>query len=186
MNESFISVKEFAETNGLHRQTVFRVLKRLNIEQSKLRGGSENRGQTISYITKQDAVLILDELRSSKTLQRTDNKGKSIELPDATLYDIGVFYLLCLEPEHDPHRFKVSFASNINDRLRQHRCAAPYTKVIKTWACRRLWEKTAIECVTQECERLHTEVFRANSLDAVETKCEQFFALMPQLNKEKD
>lgn len=69
----------------------------------------------------------------------------------------------------------------MNDRLRQHRCSAPYTKVIKTWACRRLWEKTAIECIAQECERLHTEVFRAQSLEAVEAKCEQFFALMPQL-----
>lgn len=177
MDKNLISVKEFAEANGLHRQTVFKVLKRLGIEQSKSRGSSENRGQTISYITEQDAHLVLETLASNRKLQDENNS----ELPDATLYDIGVFYLLCLEPEHDPNRFKVGFASNLNDRLRQHRCSAPYTKVIKTWACRRLWEKTAIECITQKCERLHTEVFRAHSLEDVENKCDQFFALMPQL-----
>jgi hypothetical protein len=45
MTENMISVKEFAEANGLRRQTVFKVLKRLGIEPSKSRGGSQNRGQ---------------------------------------------------------------------------------------------------------------------------------------------
>jgi hypothetical protein len=54
--------------------------------------------------------------------------------------------------------------------LRQLRCSAPYIQVMKTWPCRRLWEKTAIECVTEGCERLHTEVFRALFLETVEEK----------------
>ena len=98
---------------------------------------------------------------------------------DTSLYDIGVFYLLHLEPEHDPNRFKVGFASNLDERLRQHRCSAPLAQIVKTWPCRRLWEKTAIACVTEGCDQLHTEVFRASSLAAVEAKCSQFFALMP-------
>jgi hypothetical protein len=177
MTENHISVKEFAENNGLHRPTVFKVLKRLQIEPSKSRGGEENRGQTISYITPQDGRKILEVLASTRK-----QKGEESDMPDASLYDIGVFYLLCLEPEHDPCRFKVGFASNLNERLRQHRCSAPYTKVVKTWPCRRLWEKTAIECVTDGCERLHTEVFRSQSLDEVEERCTRFFGLMPKLS----
>ena len=46
MTDNLISVKEFAESNGLLRQTVFKVLKRLGIEPTKSRGGSQNRGQT--------------------------------------------------------------------------------------------------------------------------------------------
>jgi hypothetical protein len=176
MTENHISVKEFAENNGLHRQTVFKVLKRLQIEPSKSRGGEQNRGQTISYITQQDGLKVLEVLASTR---RQESEGSN--LPDASLYDIGVFYLLCLEPEHDPSRFKVGFASNLSERLRKHRCSAPYTKVVKTWPCRRLWEKTAIECVTNGCERLHTEVFRAQTLDSVQEKCTRFFDLMPQL-----
>lgn len=181
MTEHLISVKDFSEQNGLHRQTVFKVLKRLEIEPSKSRGGSQNRGQTISYITEDDARRVLETLASNRrNATQNGQEGEEPEYTDAALYDIGVFYLLCLEPEHDPSRFKVGFASNLNERLRQHRCSAPYTQVVKTWPCRRLWEKTAIECITEGCERLHTEVFRTNSLETVEAKCEQFFALMPR------
>ena len=180
MTENLISVKEFAENNGLHRQTVFKVLKRLGIEATKSRGGNENRGQTIAYITEHDARSVLEALASSRNL-RNAQEDEETELPDAALYDIGVFYLLCLEPEHDPNRFKVGFANNLNERLRHLRCSAPFTQVVKTWPCRRLWEKTAIECVTDGCERLHTEVFRAASLETIEERCVQFFALMPQL-----
>jgi hypothetical protein len=40
---------------------------------------------------------------------------------------------------------------------------------------------TAIECVTTNCTRLHTEIFRAESLDAVRRKSEEFFKLMPNV-----
>jgi hypothetical protein len=180
MTDNLISVKEFAESNGLLRQTVFKVLKRLGIEPSKSRGGSQNRGQTISYITEHDARSVLEALAPSRNLQN-GQEAEETDLPEAALCDIGVFYLLRLEPEHDPNRFKVGFANNLNERLRQLRCSAPYTQVVKKWPCRRLWEKTAIECVTDGCERLHTEVFRAPSLETVEERCTKFFALMPQL-----
>lgn len=160
MTDNLISVKEFSEMNGLRRQSVFKVIKRLGIEPEKSRGGNENRGQTISYITDSEARLILEVIGSNKNISKGDD-DRDTELPEATLYDIGVFYLLSLEPEHDLNRYKVGFANNVNDRLRQHRCAAPFANVVKTWSCRRLWEKTAIECVTAGCEQLHTEVFRA-------------------------
>lgn len=180
MAENLISVKEFAEQHGLRRQTVFKVIKRLGIEQAKSRGGEANRGQTISYISEHDGRLVLEAIASNSKPQN-GNKNEKFEATDAYLYDIGVFYLLCLEPEHDPNRFKVGFANNLNERLRQLRCSAPYTQVVRTWPCRRLWEKTAIECVTEGCEQLHTEVFRAQSLSEVEAKCSKFFALMPPL-----
>lgn len=122
--------------------------------------------------------------RATCTSRRSQNRmdGEGGELPEAALYDVGVFYLLRLEPQHDPNRFKVGFASNLSERLRQHKCSAPFTEVIKTWPCRRLWEKTAIECVTANCERLHTEIFRAQSISEVEQRCDQFFALMPSLS----
>lgn len=140
MTEHLISVKDFAEQNGLIRQTVFKVFKRLKIEPTKSRGGNQNRGQTISYITQDDARRILEALSSSRSTQN-GLEGEESEFTEAALYDVGVFYLLSLEPEHDSSRFKVGFASNLNERLRQHRCSAPYIQVVKTWPCRRLWKK---------------------------------------------
>jgi hypothetical protein len=114
------------------------------------------RAKLRSYITEREAQMVLDALASMMSA-RAAAEGESTSVPEAALYDIGVFYLLSLEPEHDPTRFKVGFASNLNERFRQHRCSAPFAKVVKIWPCRRLWEKTAIECVTDGCEQLHTE-----------------------------
>jgi hypothetical protein len=181
MPDNLISVRDFAEANGLIPQTVFKVLKRRGIEPQKSRGGGKHRGQFVAYILEQEGRTVLEELASARqSPDSAGGDGDSVGSLGASLYDVGVFYLLCLEPEHDPSRFKVGFASNLDERLRQHRCSAPFAKVVRTWPCRRLWEKTAIECVTEGCDRLHTEVFRASSLAAVDAKCSQFFALMPQ------
>lgn len=175
--DDYISVKDFSEKNGFHRQSVFKVIKRLEIEPEKIRGGKESRGQMISYITKKEAKKVFEELTINRNIT-----SQQTNTTEAALYDIGVFYLLVLEPKHDPNRFKVGFTNNINERMRQHKCSAPFVRIIQTWPCRRLWEKTAIECITYDCEQLHTEVFRSNSIDEVLSKGNQFFNLMPKLN----
>jgi hypothetical protein len=45
-----------------------------------------------------------------------------------------------------------------------------------------LWERTAIDSVTEGCKQLHTEVLRTQSIEPVLQRCEQFFSLMPKLN----
>jgi hypothetical protein len=97
----------------------------------------------------------------------------------------GVFYLIQLEPTHDPQRFKVGFAADMTERLRAIRCAAPFATVLKSWSCRRLWEKTAIDCVTADCEQVHTEVFRTHSIQEVTDRCDKFFGMMPVLPKRR-
>ncbi|MCL2065374.1 MAG: GIY-YIG nuclease family protein [Candidatus Cloacimonetes bacterium] len=93
----------------------------------------------------------------------------------------GYFYLIQLEPDLDPGRFKVGFATSLEDRIRQHKCSAPLLKLKKHWACKSLWEKTIIDCITNDCEKIHTEVFRSTSIDIVIKKCDEFFDIMPKL-----
>lgn len=45
-----------------------------------------------------------------------------------------------------------------------------------------LWEHTAIDSVTQGCEKIHTEVFRTIDIESVQKKCDMFFDLMPGLD----
>jgi hypothetical protein len=52
---------------------------------------------------------------------------------------------------------------------------------MKTWPCKRVWERAAIDCVTEACEKLHTEVYRTNSLEQLSIRAGQFFSLMPKL-----
>jgi len=177
MTENLISVIDLANQYGIRKQTVFKILKRLGIETTKRAGDTKtNRGQAIAYITNEDAQSLVGEIHPKRTSKDSTRNGS-----DSVLAEQGVFYLLLLEPDHDPGRFKVGFATSLPERLRSLRCSAPLAKVIATWPCKNLWEKTAIDCVTEDCQRLHTEVFRTQSVDAVRAKCQRFFELMPKL-----
>ena len=174
MADDVISVIDFAAQIGKRKTTVFKILTRLGIEPTKRRSSS-NGGQFVSCITAEESKLVLEELTSPEL---SDLDGSRIEsaVDDA---ESGVFYLIELEPTHDPGRFKVGFAVNLPERLRQHRCAAPFASVVQSWPCKRLWERTAIDAVTFGCERLHTEVFRTGSMADIVVRCNAFFALMP-------
>jgi hypothetical protein len=180
MSDELISVIDLANHYGKRKQSIFKILKRLGIETKKLRSPN-NRGQVIAYITNDESRLVLSDLQSEGIEREVSNS-----LPDALLAEQGVFYLLVLEPDHDYGRFKVGFATNLSERLRALRCSAPFLRVVRTWPCKRLWEKTAIESIADGCERLHTEVFRTTSLEAVVTRCDRFFELMPTLPTKGD
>jgi hypothetical protein len=121
----------------------------------------------------------LREVRARGREPERSEGGQADELSSA---EEGVFYVVQLEPELDPGRFKVGFAASMPERLRQLRCSAPFARVVRSWPCRRLWERTAIDCASAGCERLHTEVFRAASLDPIVARCERFFAVMPPVS----
>lgn len=169
MPNELISVIDIARIHGKRKQSIFKLLKRSGIEQVKA-PGEGTRGQAISYISQADYELLESELNSIES-----DPGGSVEAESTP----GVFYLIQLEPDHDPGRFKIGFASNIDERLRSHRTVAPLCQIVKTWPCKPLWEKTAIDSVCAGYERLYTEVFRAPSLAEVESRCDRFFAVMP-------
>ncbi len=155
------------------------MIQRLGISTTKQRN-SDHRNQLIAYIKKADLELIVRE--GSPKPSREDGS----EVTSSWQAEHGVFYLIQLEPEHDPGRFKAGFASNMIERLRAHRCSAPFATILDTWPCHKLWEKTAIDCVTQNCEQIHTEVFRTENIAQVKQKCDQLFSLMPSLDEGKN
>ena len=160
-----------ASSLGRHKNSILRVINRLGIEKH-LEKSNEARGQKITFISQDDFERVKEHF------QHVDTKNTTTHIDSESG---GVFYLIQLEPQYDPTRFKLGFASDINGRLRAHRTSAPFSKIIKTWPCKLLWEKTAIESITRRCERVHTEVFRGESLKVILDRCEQFFSLMPSL-----
>jgi len=183
ISEDSVSVTDLAVQLGKRKQTLFKVIRRLRIEPIKRRSAGR-RGQLVSYVTAQESRLIATELRS--LAPRSRSRGTLTTPPEHLPDEQGVFYLLQLEPEHDPGRIKVGFAVSLPERLRTLRCSAPFTKVVQTWPCKVLWERTAIESVTDSCKQLHTEVFRTASIESVVQRCDQFFGLMPKLQGRGD
>ncbi len=180
MADDVISLKDAAAELDVHEKSIHRIVKRLDIEGKKRRDRSRG-NQLVTYISQEEFALVATEVARGK---RRIPSGQSDANGDEDFISTeeGVFYLVQLEPEHDPNRFKVGFAGNMPERLRALSCSAPFVKVVKTWPCKRRWEKTAIDCVTTSCDQLHTEVFRSDSLDGVIAKCEAFFGIMPPVD----
>jgi hypothetical protein len=179
MSQDLISVIDVAHRHHKKKSTVFKVLKRLGITPHKRRDSCSG-NQFVAYITIAESERVGQELLAgaNRLPQVSVHNQGSDEFVSA---EIGVFYLIQLESDHDPGRFKVGFAANRSERLRALRCSAPFSAVLQQWPCRRLWEKTAIDCVSAGCEQLHTEVFRTAFLEDVIARCQQFFDLMPSM-----
>lgn len=174
MNEKYISVTKIAQEHGRSRQVIHKVIKRLGIETSKMKS-TEFRGQAASHIA------VADYERLAEALEVSSDAGGAF----VTGTSQGVFYLIQLEPEFDPQRIKVGFATDLNERMRSHKTSAPLARLVKFWPCKLLWEKTAIDCITEGAEQLHTEVFRVVDIEATVRQADNFFALMPDLSSEK-
>ena len=67
--------------------------------------------------------------------------------------------------------------------MRHHKVSAPFSKLVRTWPCKALWERTAIDCIADDCEQLGPEVFRADNIQDITDRADQFFALMPTLSR---
>jgi hypothetical protein len=168
-----IALVELADELGIYKQTVFRIAKRLGIQPVKRRDPARG-NQLIAIVTEGDAAAIRDGYAQGR---RSGIQGTSDTAELAP--DEGWFYLIQLEPEHDPGRCKVGFTTDLEGRLRHHRCSAPFSTYLKTWPCKRLWERAAIDCLTASAEQLHTEVFRTASLQQVMETGDRFFSIMP-------
>jgi hypothetical protein len=114
MPDDLVSISDFARDHRVLKQPVFKIVKRLSIEPEKRRS-STHRGQSISHITLPERNRVLEYLCRSELLD--DNKKETADTETHSC----VFYLLLLEPTHDPGRFKVGIADIFPERLRQLR-----------------------------------------------------------------
>jgi len=101
----------------------------------------------------------------------------STVVPDS---DVGVFYVIQLVPDLEPKRLKLGFAVSLEQRLAQHRTAAPTARVLRAWPCKRSWELTAIDALTcQGCWLILNEVFECDEPDALVKRGDAFFNMLP-------
>lgn len=173
--EHLISIIDIARNHGRRKQAIHRIVRKLGLNVENV-VGERTRGQKASHI----AVRDYETHRSQ--FDAPIRPGKLADASDSPAAH-AVFYLILTEPELDPGRFKVGFSADIEERLRHHRTAAPFSELVRHWPCKALWEKTAIDCVADGCQQLGPEVFRADSIEDVIRRADQFFDLMPRLAK---
>ena len=170
--EALISIIEIAQTHGRRKQIIHRIVGRLGLQVHSV-VAKNTRGQKASHITVRD-------YETHK--QHFATKSIDIENASGLGHADAVFYLILTEPKLDPGRFKLGFSANVSERLRSHRTSAPFSELVRTWPCKALWEKTAIDCIAAGCEQVGPEVFRTEDIQDVIYRANQFFKLMPTLH----
>lgn len=94
--------------------------------------------------------------------------------------EIGDFYVVQLIPEFAPNRLKLGFSNDTVGRLTAHRCSSPTATILKTWDCKRSWERAAMDSATRlACALVANEVYDCDSPERVLERLDAFFNLMP-------
>jgi hypothetical protein len=168
--EEFISIKELADRLRMDRSHARRYVLKLGYAFHKRRT-QDSGGQLTLCVSTPEAEEIIS--------QRADQGFTASNV--VTVSDVGVFYVIQLVPELDPKRLKLGFAESIDQRLSQHRTAAPTAKVLRAWPCKRTWELTAMDSLTRlNCRLILNEVFECDDSEALVARGDVFFSLLPQ------
>lgn len=176
VEEELISVAEAAKALGRNKQSLFKLVNRLKIEKKFIKS-EDARGQTAAYITLEDFEILKAHVDGASSLPVLQGDDASMS---------GYFYIIQLEPELDPRRLKLGFAASVDDRIRKHMTSAPFSKVLAKWPCRLIWEKTVIDCLTGNSEKIYTEVFRVQDVNMTIQTAAAFFDLMPKPFSERE
>jgi len=169
VTDEYVSIRDLAKRLGMDRSHARRYVLKLGYSFHKRRT-PDSGSQLTLCVTSAEA----DEIAS----QRAD-KGFAASTVVA-ISDVGVFYVIQLVPDLDPKRLKLGFAESLEQRLSQHRTAAPTARVLRAWPCKRTWEMTAIDALTREgCRLILNEVFECDEPDTLAKRGDAFFSLLP-------
>jgi hypothetical protein len=169
-SDEFVAIKDLAKRLGMDRSHARRYVLKLGYTFHKRRT-PDSGSQLTLCVTSAEADQIVS--------QRAD-KG-FIASTVVAVSDVGVFYVIQLVPDLDTKRLKLGFAESLEQRLSQHRTAAPTACVLRAWPCKRSWEITAIDALTREgCRLILNEVFECDEPDSLVARGDAFFGMLPQ------
>lgn len=164
---------------GLQRSSIHYAARRLGIVPLIVRKPAGQQGQRPATVTPAEARQILTYFLHFSQFQRPVRR--KISPPKDGTSQRGFFYIIQLEPRHDPLRLKVGYTATTSQRLANFLCATPFAVYLGHWPCLRSWEKTAIAYITRACTCVRHEVFRAPDPKKVVARARAFFRQMPAL-----
>ena len=175
-----ITLRELAAELSMDRSHLRKFVLALGVEPGRVRL-PEYGNQEMLAIDEADAERVRTARRESGF---TNSEIKSVR--DVPIE--GFLYLVQLDPQSYPERIKLGFATRPEERLSDYRCSNPNAVLIKKWACKRTWEKAAIDCISADdaiCQHVGGEVFDAHDMPAVVGRGNAFFKMMPKPRKIK-
>lgn len=144
LTQERIATVDLADDLQVRKQWIFKILKRLSIRPTQRREKSRG-NQNVATVSTTEAAAIRAEILKSSSVPAAGNNPLNGSAAVFYSDDAGYFYVIQLEPAHDPGRFKVGFTMDLDGRLQKHRCSAPFSTYLNTWPCKRVWERAAID-----------------------------------------
>lgn len=89
----------------------------------------------------------------------------------------GLFYVAQVAPEHSQTRIKLGFSTDIDTRLGKHRVISPNIKVLKTWTCKKKWERVGIDYLSKYCTPVGSEVYECYDIPKLLKSGDKLFGL---------
>jgi hypothetical protein len=168
-----VAIVDLADDLQIRKQTIFKFVKREGIIPQEMREPMRG-NQKIKTVSQTEAQVIRDKFKRSNVIE---SQKRLSETCDAETID--VFYLIQLEPDHDPGRVKLGFG-DVNARLQKYRSSSPSARIVKTWPCRSTWERAATDYVAKGSEQVRSEVYRVSSIEDLVRRGDSFFTFMPK------
>ncbi len=169
VSDEYVSIKELAQRLGMDRSHARRYVLKLGYSFHK-RCTPDSGGQLTLCVTDVEAKEIVAQREEMGFI------GSTV----VAISDVGVFYVIQLVPDLDPRRLKLGFAESLEQRLSQHRTAAPTARVLRAWPCKRSWEPTVIDALTRNgCRLILNEVFECDEPEALVKRGDAFFSMLP-------
>ena len=170
-----VKLSQIAERLSVDISTVRRVLPRVADELGIIPTKGK---QNVIYLKREDADALISYYETHQSRTPRD------AITEQSFQKFGYFYIIQLVPEALPDRVKIGYTDNLDARLAEHRTAAPTSKLINSWLCKRSWDYAAMDSITREgCALVLNEVYEGDLTGFVE-RADAFFRLMPTTENE--
>ena len=173
-NTGCVTLRDLAMEIGMDRSNARKYILAAGFEFIRIRTKEAHNQLTLALV-KEDAETVLQ--------LREDGGFGPLQKP--VEFNSGFFYIIQIVPDLDPLRIKLGFTTDTQTRLSTYRTVSPTATLLKAWPCKRQWEHTAIESITREgCTEISNEVFSAKDPKRTVVLGDNFFKIMPPLNKD--
>lgn len=166
-----VQIKAFAKELCIHRNTLVNFIENhcpLIEINDHIFSNKGNVPRLSKAVTKEESIFI-----KNKREEMGFSGSTKIAYKNKTY---GCFYIVQPFPDIVPNRIKLGFSDDIKQRMATYRTLAPECILLKSWECKRQWEKALIELITtKECKPLTSELFEVKDIEKTLESAENIF-----------
>ncbi len=173
----YLTLDQVAEKIGVEVTSVRRAVRRIQSESDLeiLKGMVPGRARSALCVSDAHANLIIAYFESKRGETTLLNGSADVFASGG----FGYFYVIQLVPEALPTRVKIGYTDSLEVRLKEHQTSAPTARLVKSWKCKRAWDRAAMDSITKsDCTLVLNEVYEGDVEKFVQ-RGDEFFARMP-------